>query len=172
MYSRSSRRSSLSSESTPSLDSMSSCSSISSLSSESWPAFEPPSPNGDAEVVRQGKIHIQPVGTFQTWSWHVKWLVLTDTSLTLHTSQNSPQKTVILLRDISVIAHADFKPHCLLLETYYNKRLYLLFKNDEESQGWRYDLSARLPSMGYSTNNVPCTERRELMRDGEVCRHP
>ncbi|KAJ6583928.1 hypothetical protein DFH09DRAFT_263940 [Mycena vulgaris] len=135
-----------------SLDSMYSASNLSSLSSEESTRTLRPlgshvptssSLNGDPEAVRQGKASVREVGTPTTWVWDVKWLVLTEISLALHKSENSSEKSDILLRDVLVVKHTDITPYCLLLETRDNLRLYFSFKNDEELQDWRGDLSAR-----------------------------
>jgi protein-serine/threonine kinase len=52
-----------------------------------------------------------------------------------HLEQNSPQQSVILLRDIANIERTDLKPYCLLLETQDRKRYFFSLKSDEEVYG-------------------------------------
>lgn len=101
-------------------------------------------------VVRQGPVSVKEDGTFASWIWKVKWLVLKEMTLTLHKSENSPQQSVILLRDIANIERTDLKPYCLLLETQDRKRFFLSLKNDEELYGWQDDVYSRSPLMGVS----------------------
>ncbi|KAJ6570720.1 kinase-like domain-containing protein [Mycena sp. CBHHK59/15] len=113
----------------------------------------PSSSNGTAiggGVVRQGPVSVKEDGTFASWLWKVKWLVLKETALTLHKSESSPQQSVILLRDIANIERTDLKPYCLLLETQDRKRYFLSLKNDEELYGWQDDVYSRSPLMGVS----------------------
>ncbi|KAJ7619417.1 STE/STE20/PAKA protein kinase [Roridomyces roridus] len=101
-------------------------------------------------VVRQGNVSIKEDGTFASWIWKVKWLVLKEMTLTMHKSEGSPQQSVILLRDIANIERTDLKPYCLLLETQDRKRYFLSLKNDEELYGWQDDVYSRSPLMGVS----------------------
>ncbi|KAJ7468514.1 Pkinase-domain-containing protein [Mycena latifolia] len=101
-------------------------------------------------VVRQGPVSVKEDGTFASWIWKVKWLVLKEMTLTFHKSENSPQQSVILLRDIANIERTDLKPYCLLLETQDRKRFFLSLKNDEELYGWQDDVYSRSPLMGVS----------------------
>ncbi|KAJ6554009.1 STE/STE20/PAKA protein kinase [Mycena vulgaris] len=113
----------------------------------------PSSSNGSGPgggVVRQGPVSVKEDGTFASWIWKVKWLVLKEMTLTLHKSENSPQQSVILLRDIANIERTDLKPYCLLLETQDRKRFFLSLKNDEELYGWQDDVYSRSPLMGVS----------------------
>ncbi|KAJ7456298.1 STE/STE20/PAKA protein kinase [Mycena galericulata] len=106
--------------------------------------------SGGGGVVRQGNVSIKEDGTFASWIWKVKWLVLKEMTLTMHKSENSPQQSVILLRDIANIERTDLKPYCLLLETQDRKRYFLSLKNDEELYGWQDDVYSRSPLMGVS----------------------
>ncbi|KAJ7690342.1 hypothetical protein B0H17DRAFT_1065000 [Mycena rosella] len=127
----------------------------------------PPAPSrASATVTRQGTANIREVGSRATWVWLVKWLVLTHESLALHISENSEEKSVILLRDIVGVARTDLKPHCLLLETQNGIGLHLSFKNDTELRGWRDDLSVHLPRVSNSTKNVNFFERHQFGREG------
>ncbi|KAJ6469033.1 STE/STE20/PAKA protein kinase [Mycena vitilis] len=101
-------------------------------------------------VVRQGAVSVKEDGTFASWIWKVKWLVLKEMSLSLHKSEGSAQQSVILLRDIANIERTDLKPYCLLLETQDRKRYFLSLKNDEELYGWQDDVYSRSPLMGVS----------------------
>ncbi|KAJ7160868.1 STE/STE20/PAKA protein kinase [Mycena filopes] len=101
-------------------------------------------------VVRQGPVSVKEDGTFASWIWKVKWMVLKEATLTLHKSENSPQQSVILLRDIANIERTDLKPYCLLLETQDRKRYFFSLKNDEELYGWQDDVYSRSPLMGVS----------------------
>ncbi|KAJ7938236.1 STE/STE20/PAKA protein kinase [Mycena leptocephala] len=105
---------------------------------------------GMGGVVRQGPVSVKEDGTFASWIWKVKWLVLKEMTLTLHKSEGSPQQSVILLRDIANIERTDLKPYCLLLETQDRKRYFLSLKNDEELYGWQDDVYSRSPLMGVS----------------------
>ncbi|KAJ7223113.1 STE/STE20/PAKA protein kinase [Mycena pura] len=111
-----------------------------------------PSSNGTGAggVVRQGPVSVKEDGTLTSWIWKIKWLVLKDMTLTLHKSENSPQQSVIFLRDITSIERTDLKPYCLLLETQDRKRYYFSLKNDEELYGWQDDIYSRSPLMGFS----------------------
>ncbi|KAJ7711567.1 STE/STE20/PAKA protein kinase [Mycena metata] len=101
-------------------------------------------------VVRQGPVSVKEDGTFASWIWKVKWMILKEQTLTLHKSENSPQQSVILLRDIANIERTDLKPYCLLLETQDRKRYFFSLKNDEELYGWQDDVYSRSPLMGVS----------------------
>ncbi|KAF9468394.1 kinase-like domain-containing protein [Collybia nuda] len=106
-------------------------------------------PFSSSQIVRSGPASIKEEGTFASWIWKLKWLVLKEQTLTIHKSENSPQQTVILLRDISNVERTDLKPYCLLLEAK-DKRYYLSLKNDEEVYGWQDDVYSRSPLMGVS----------------------
>ncbi|KAJ6542575.1 kinase-like domain-containing protein [Mycena capillaripes] len=113
----------------------------------------PSSSNGSGAgggVVRQGPVSVKEDGTFASWIWKVKWLVLKEMSLSFHKSEGSGQQSVILLRDIANIERTDLKPYCLLLETQDRKRYFLSLKNDEELYGWQDDVYSRSPLMGVS----------------------
>ncbi|KAJ7233216.1 hypothetical protein C8J57DRAFT_1090717 [Mycena rebaudengoi] len=156
--------------SSPSTESTLSSSQASSLtSSNSTFAFSPSSPSGwsysgisgspsvvndsttgTSGVVRQGPVSVKEDGTSESWMWKSKWVVLKELSLSLHKSENSPQQSVILLRDIAKIGRTDLKPYCLLLETQDKKRWFLSFKNDEDLYGWQDDVHSRSPLMSVS----------------------
>ncbi|KAJ7719639.1 Pkinase-domain-containing protein [Mycena maculata] len=114
------------------------------------PSANGSSGGGGGGVVRQGNVSVKEDGTFASWIWKVKWLVLKEMTLTMHKSENSPQQSVILLRDIANIERTDLKPYCLLLETQDRKRYFLSLKNDEELYGWQDDVYSRSPLMGVS----------------------
>ncbi|KAJ7233319.1 kinase-like domain-containing protein [Mycena rebaudengoi] len=101
-------------------------------------------------VVRQGPVSVKEDGTFASLIWKLKWLALDDVALTLRKSENSPQQSVILLRDIANIERTDLKPYCLLLETQDRKRYFFSLKSDEEVYGWQDDVYSRSPLMGVS----------------------
>ncbi|GLB44310.1 putative P21-Rho-binding domain containing protein [Lyophyllum shimeji] len=114
-----------------------------------------PGSNGSSEalynsqIVRSGPVSVKEEGTFASWIWKLKWLVLKEQTLTIHKSEHSPQQTVIFLRDISNVERTDLKPYCLLLEAK-DKKYYLALKNDEEVYGWQDDVYSRSPLMGVS----------------------
>ncbi|KAG5638841.1 hypothetical protein H0H81_009612 [Sphagnurus paluster] len=126
-----------------------------------------PAPNRSSEalfnsqIVRSGPVSVKEEGTFASWIWKLKWLVLKEQTLSIHKSElivqgtvlihtkHSPQQTIIMLRDISNIERTDLKPYCLLLEAK-DKRYYLSLKNDEEVYGWQDDVYSRSPLMGVS----------------------
>lgn len=122
----------------------------------------------NSQIVRNGLVSIKEDGTFASWIWKAKWLVLKEQTLSIHKSevmsslyfrsqlrlehtatQSSPQQSVIRLQDIANIERTDLKPYCLLLETK-DKRYYLSLKNDEELYGWQDDVYSRSPLMGVS----------------------
>ncbi|KAG5730984.1 Serine/threonine-protein kinase shk2, partial [Termitomyces sp. T112] len=103
----------------------------------------------NSQVVRCGPVSVKEEGTFVSWIWKLKWLVLKEQTLTIHRSEHSPQQTVILLRDISNIERTDLKPYCLILDAK-DKRYYLALKSDEELYGWQDDVYSRSPLMGVS----------------------
>ncbi|KAJ7490484.1 hypothetical protein FB451DRAFT_621090 [Mycena latifolia] len=178
-----SARSSLSSESTLSVESMSSDSAtLSSLSPDTESPIESPgnvpgtesarpldarlsgsyspipfsilvSPAVDSEVVRQGWASMREIGSSATWVWDVRWLVLSEEALAFHKSENSPEDSSILLRDIGAVVRTDLKHHCLLLESRSSSAgLYLSLKTEEELRGWQEDLAARSPGVGNPTD--------------------
>ncbi|KAK0451223.1 Pkinase-domain-containing protein [Desarmillaria tabescens] len=102
-----------------------------------------------SSVVRSGSVSVKEEGTFASWIWQKKWLVLKEQTLSIHKSETSPQQTVILLRDISNIERTDLKPYCLILEAK-EKRLFFSLKNDEELYSWQDDIYSRSPLMGVS----------------------
>nr|AAS46755.1 p21 activated kinase-like protein [Pleurotus djamor] len=104
---------------------------------------------GGNQIVRNGVVSVKEDGTFASWMWKAKWLVLTDSELSIHKSEHAPKQTVVNLGDISSIERTDLKPYCLLLETK-DKRFYFSLKNDEELYGWQDDVYARSPLMGVS----------------------
>ncbi|KAJ8519803.1 hypothetical protein ONZ45_g3288 [Pleurotus djamor] len=104
---------------------------------------------GGNQIVRNGVVSVKEEGTFASWMWKAKWLVLTDSELSIHKSEHAPKQTVVNLGDISSIERTDLKPYCLLLETK-DKRFYFSLKNDEELYGWQDDVYARSPLMGVS----------------------
>ncbi|KAF8911288.1 kinase-like domain-containing protein [Mucidula mucida] len=102
-----------------------------------------------SNVVRAGPVSVKEEGTFASWIWKLKWLVLKEQTLSLHKSENSPQQTVVRLQDISNIERTDLKPYCLVLETK-DKRFFFSLKNDEELYSWQDDIYTRSPLMGVS----------------------
>ncbi|KAI5887450.1 Pkinase-domain-containing protein [Schizophyllum commune H4-8] len=102
-----------------------------------------------AGCVRQGLVSLKEDGTFASWIWKAKWLVLKEAVLEVRKSENAPQQSVIQLNDISNIERTDLKPYCLLLETK-DKRFYMALKSDEELYGWQDDIYSRSPLMGVS----------------------
>ncbi|KAL1753940.1 kinase-like domain-containing protein [Schizophyllum commune] len=102
-----------------------------------------------AGCVRQGLVSLKEDGTFASWIWKAKWLVLKEAVLEVRKSENAPQQSVIQLNDISNIERTDLKPYCLLLETK-DKRFYMSLKSDEELYGWQDDIYSRSPLMGVS----------------------
>ncbi|KAJ7233322.1 P21-Rho-binding domain-containing protein [Mycena rebaudengoi] len=114
-------------------------------------AFRPSSPSVSS-VVRQGPVSVKEDGTFASWMWRYKWLTLDVAALSLHKSENSPQQSVILLRDIAKFERTELKPYCLLLETQDGKRYFLSLKNDEELYGWQDDVYSRSPLMAITSN--------------------
>ena len=63
--------------------------------------------------------------------------------------QNSPQSSVVYLADVTLIDRVELKPYCLLVETK-DRRMWLSLKSDEEVYGWKDDIYARSPLMGFS----------------------
>lgn len=104
---------------------------------------------GGFGCVRQGLVSLKEDGTFASWIWKAKWLVLKEAVLEIRKSENAPQQSVIMLSDISNIERTDLKPYCLLLETK-DKRFYMSLKSDEELYGWQDDIYSRSPLMGVS----------------------
>ncbi|KAJ7456299.1 Pkinase-domain-containing protein [Mycena galericulata] len=100
---------------------------------------------GNSIIIREGHVGVKEDGSFASWMWKAKWLVLKEMTLTMHKSENSPQQAVILLRDIANIERTDLKPYCLLLETQDGKRYFLSLKSDEELYGWQDDVYSRSP---------------------------
>ncbi|KAL0952952.1 hypothetical protein HGRIS_007162 [Hohenbuehelia grisea] len=103
----------------------------------------------NSQIVRNGIVSMKEEGTFASWMWKAKWLVLKEQTLSIHKNESAPQQSVIQLRDIANIERTDLKPYCLLLETK-DKRYYLSLKNDEELYGWQDDVYSRSPLMGVS----------------------
>ncbi|KAJ7588838.1 STE/STE20/PAKA protein kinase [Mycena floridula] len=102
-----------------------------------------------AQTVRCGSVSVKEEGTFASWIWKLKWLVLKEQTLTIHKSEGMPQQGVVMLRDIVSIERTDLKPYCLLLETK-DKRYYFSLKGDEELYSWQDDIYQRSPLMGVS----------------------
>ena len=63
--------------------------------------------------------------------------------------QNSPQSSVVYLADVTLIDRVELKPYCLVVETK-DRRMWLSLKSDEEVYGWKDDIYARSPLMGFS----------------------
>ncbi|THU83330.1 PBD-domain-containing protein [Dendrothele bispora CBS 962.96] len=105
-------------------------------------------PSG-SQVVRSGLVNVKEDGTFASWIWKAKWLILKEQTLSLHKSEGAPQQSVIMLKDITNIERTDLKPYCLLLETK-EKRYYFSLKTDEEVYSWQDDIYSRSPLMGVS----------------------
>ncbi|KAH7868900.1 kinase-like domain-containing protein [Lentinula edodes] len=105
----------------------------------------------DASIIRSGYASVKEDGTFASWIWKVKWLVLKEQTLTFHKSESSytPQ-TTIPLKDVSNIERTDLKPYCLLLEAAPNKRFFLSLKNDEELYSWQDEIYSRTPLSSFS----------------------
>ncbi|KAK7455894.1 hypothetical protein VKT23_010932 [Stygiomarasmius scandens] len=111
-----------------------------------------PTRNNDSsgsQIVRSGAASIKEDGTFASWIWKLKWLILKEETLSIHKSETSPQQSVIKLQDISNIERTDLKPYCLLLETK-DKRYYFSLKSDEELYTWQDEIYSRSPLMGVS----------------------
>ncbi|KAG7086030.1 hypothetical protein E1B28_003551 [Marasmius oreades] len=112
------------------------------------------SPNRNSEgmssvIVRSGSVSLKEDGTFASWMWKAKWLVLREQVLSIHKYESSPQQGVVMLKDITNVERTDLKPYCLLLETK-DKRYYFSLKSDEELYGWQDDIYSRSPLMGVS----------------------
>ncbi|KAG8889023.1 Protein kinase [Tulasnella sp. 332] len=99
-------------------------------------------------IVRKGFVNVKEDG-FASWLWNRKWLVLRDQTMSFHKNENTPQSTVLQLRDITNVERTDLKPYCLLVETK-DKRIHLSLKSDEEVYGWQDDIYCRSPLMGVS----------------------
>ncbi|KAJ8075511.1 hypothetical protein PM082_021141 [Marasmius tenuissimus] len=100
-------------------------------------------------IVRSGSVNVKEDGTFASWMWKTKWLVLKEQTLSIHKAESSPQQGVVMLKDITNVERTDLKPYCLLLETK-DKRYYFSLKSDEELYGWQDDIYSRSPLMGVS----------------------
>ncbi|KAJ7788554.1 kinase-like domain-containing protein [Mycena olivaceomarginata] len=87
---------------------------------------------GQFRVIRQGHVSVRANSTFASRFWWNKWLVLTETSLTLYKSKksNSPIH-LIMLGDIVKIERTDLKPYCFLLETHDRKRYFLSLQSGQ-----------------------------------------
>ncbi|KAJ3898763.1 Pkinase-domain-containing protein [Lentinula edodes] len=131
--------------SSPGLQSLSSYNSSSNLRRTGTSATD------DASIIRSGYASVKEDGTFASWIWKVKWLVLKEQTLTFHKSESSytPQ-TTIPLKDVSNIERTDLKPYCLLLEAAPNKRFFLSLKNDEELYSWQDEIYSRTPLSSFS----------------------
>ncbi|KAF9259010.1 Pkinase-domain-containing protein [Marasmius fiardii PR-910] len=112
------------------------------------------SPNRNSDgmssvIVRSGSVSVKEDGTFASWMWKTKWLVLREHVLSIHKTESSPQQGAVMLKDITNVERTDLKPYCLLLETD-SKRYYFSLKSDEELYGWQDDIYSRSPLMGVS----------------------
>jgi serine/threonine-protein kinase CLA4 len=56
---------------------------------------------------------------------------------------------MLLLADITNVDRTDLRPYCLLIETR-DRKIHLSFKSDDEVYGWKDDIYARSPLMGFS----------------------
>jgi serine/threonine-protein kinase CLA4 len=56
---------------------------------------------------------------------------------------------MLLLADITSVDRTDLRPYCLLIETR-DRKIHLSFKSDDEVYGWKDDIYARSPLMGFS----------------------
>ncbi|KAJ3773268.1 Pkinase-domain-containing protein [Lentinula raphanica] len=101
-------------------------------------------------VIRSGQASVKEDGTFASWIWKVKWLVLKEQTLSMAKSENAPPQTTIMLKDVSNVERTDLKPYCLLLEASPNKRYYLSLKSDEELYSWQDDIYSRSPLSSFS----------------------
>lgn len=118
---------------------------------------------GGGAIVRCGSLSLKEDGTFASWIWKLKWVVLKETALTIHKSEGAPVQSMIPLHTITLIERTDLKPYCLMLETNPQstpgsapppnapvKRFYFSLKGDEELYGWQDDIYSRSPLMGVS----------------------
>ncbi|KAJ3996008.1 Pkinase-domain-containing protein [Lentinula boryana] len=108
------------------------------------------SSQADRTVIRSGQASVKEDGTFASWIWKVKWLVLKDQTLSMAKSESAPPQTTIMLKDVSNVERTDLKPYCLLLEASPNKRFYLSLKSDEELYSWQDDIYSRSPLSSFS----------------------
>ncbi|KIM29230.1 hypothetical protein M408DRAFT_328910 [Serendipita vermifera MAFF 305830] len=102
----------------------------------------------DGGIVRSGYVSVKEDG-FASFIWSRKWLVLKEHIISFHKNENAPQASMLLLADITNVDRTDLKPYCLLIETK-DRRLHLSLKNDDEVYGWKDDIYARSPLMGFS----------------------
>ncbi|THH33274.1 hypothetical protein EUX98_g927 [Antrodiella citrinella] len=101
-----------------------------------------------SNIVRSGVVSIKE--DFLISLWRPKWMVLKDTTLSIHKNESASQaQNTVQLGDISNIERTDLKPYCLLVETK-DKRMYFSLKSDEELYGWQDDIYSRSPLMGVS----------------------
>ena len=56
---------------------------------------------------------------------------------------------MIHLADVTLVDRVELKPYCLVVETK-DRRMWLSLKSDEEVYGWKDDIYARSPLMGFS----------------------
>jgi hypothetical protein len=48
-----------------------------------------PGDSSNSPIVRSGAVSVKEEGTFASWIWKLKWLVLREETLTLHKSEVS-----------------------------------------------------------------------------------
>lgn len=102
----------------------------------------------DGGVVRQGYVSVKEDG-FASFLWSRKWLILKEHLISFHKNETAPQTSMLLLADITNVDRTDLRPYCLLIETK-DRKIYFNLKSDDEVYGWKDDIYARSPLMGFS----------------------
>ncbi|KAF8809894.1 hypothetical protein BYT27DRAFT_7187162 [Phlegmacium glaucopus] len=109
-----------------------------------------PDHTDNSQIIRSGSVSMKE-DSFGSWLFRRKWLVLRESTLSIHRNESASQQSVIMLDHITKIERIDMKPYCLLLQTIH-RRFYLSLKSDEELYDWLEDIYSLSPLTSASSN--------------------
>jgi hypothetical protein len=113
----------------------------------------------EGDVLFQGMFRLKESGSWNSWMWWKKHLILTTEMLVVLKSSRmgKPQKSKlrINLHAITAISRSDVEMHCLLVETNMEgKKLMIAFESDKDLYDWQdaIYLHSSLSGIGYPHN--------------------
>jgi hypothetical protein len=116
-------------------------------------------PEEVGEMLFQGMFRLKESGSWNSWMWWKKHLILTTEMLVVLKSSRmgKPQKSKlrINLHAITAISRSDVEMHCLLVETNMEgKKLMIAFESDKDLYDWQdaIYLHSSLSGIGYPHN--------------------
>ncbi|KAJ6602632.1 hypothetical protein DFH09DRAFT_1125248 [Mycena vulgaris] len=109
----------------------------------------------DVRVVRRGEVCVKECGVHpRCWFRNDKWLALSETQLTMYSSETEDPRSHILLSDIAQLERTDVVPYGLALKTKDERRYLMTFQNDADLYGWQDDIASRSMGVGLPYNFV------------------